>query len=234
MRTTHSGARTSRLGTRDLQFHSSPALPAKHWAPTLDVCSSHPRGPDPMFWNMALQRAILLAGLLVEVASKSSESVSTGVSGSSSPSDRETHLQKGPPPPPPPSHQTLTGDTKFCPRRCSCAVAVSSPHSGKPGSGHLILKLEEAEPVSSLNAVWTCWPLTPPARAQACVVQAATDTRMRTAVSAVSAARTAPMALPAVAALLHPPPGPHGLLPTEGLHLQVLEERSLAGVHSSR
>nr|XP_055161928.1 uncharacterized protein C1orf159 homolog isoform X1 [Nyctereutes procyonoides]XP_055161929.1 uncharacterized protein C1orf159 homolog isoform X1 [Nyctereutes procyonoides]XP_055161930.1 uncharacterized protein C1orf159 homolog isoform X1 [Nyctereutes procyonoides]XP_055161931.1 uncharacterized protein C1orf159 homolog isoform X1 [Nyctereutes procyonoides]XP_055161932.1 uncharacterized protein C1orf159 homolog isoform X1 [Nyctereutes procyonoides] len=28
-----------------------------------------------MFWNMALQRAILLAGLLVEVASKSSESV---------------------------------------------------------------------------------------------------------------------------------------------------------------
>ncbi|XP_072676301.1 uncharacterized protein C1orf159 homolog isoform X6 [Canis lupus baileyi] len=88
--------------------------------------------------------------------------------------------------------------------------------------------------VSSLNAVWTCWPLTPPARAQACVVQAATDTRMRTAVSAVSAARTAPMALPAVAALLHPPPGPHGLLPTEGLHLQVLEERSLAGVHSSR
>ncbi|XP_038393491.1 uncharacterized protein C1orf159 homolog isoform X8 [Canis lupus familiaris] len=227
-----------------------------------------------MFWNMALQRAILLAGLLVEVASKSSESVSTGVSGSSSPSDRETHLQKGPPPPPPP-------------RRCSCAVAVSSPHSGKPGSGHLILKLEEAEPVSSLNAVWTCWPLTPPARAQACVVQAeqgegtvggqwragcrqmgtpdspslavshrnlqalpsagcpcrkvfsprhiaATDTRMRTAVSAVSAARTAPTALPAVAALLHPPPGPHGLLPTEGLHLQVLEERSLAGVHSSR
>ncbi|XP_038393494.1 uncharacterized protein C1orf159 homolog isoform X14 [Canis lupus familiaris] len=210
-----------------------------------------------MFWNMALQRAILLAGLLVEVASKSSESVSTGVSGSSSPSDRETHLQKGPPPPPPPSHQTLTGDMKFCPRRCSCAVAVSSPHSGKPGSGHLILKLEEAEPVSSLNAVWTCWPLTPPARAQACVVQhrnlqalpsagcpcrkvfsprhiAATDTRMRTAVSAVSAARTAPTALPAVAALLHPPPGPHGLLPTEGLHLQVLEERSLAGVHSSR
>ncbi|CAK7317674.1 Uncharacterized protein C1orf159 [Vulpes lagopus] len=91
-----------KLGTRDLQFHSSPALPAKHWAPTLDVCSSHPRGPDPMFWNMALQRAILLAGLLVEVASKSSESVSTGVSGSSSPSDRETHLQKGPPPPPPP------------------------------------------------------------------------------------------------------------------------------------
>ncbi|XP_038377459.1 uncharacterized protein C1orf159 homolog isoform X11 [Canis lupus familiaris] len=88
--------------------------------------------------------------------------------------------------------------------------------------------------VSSLNAVWTCWPLTPPARAQACVVQAATDTRMRTAVSAVSAARTAPTALPAVAALLHPPPGPHGLLPTEGLHLQVLEERSLAGVHSSR
>lgn len=55
--------------------------------------------------------------------------------------------------------------------------------------------------------------------------QAATDTRMRTAVSAASAAQTAPTALPAVAALLHPPPGPHGLLPTEGLHLQVLEER---------
>ncbi|XP_073759643.1 uncharacterized protein C1orf159 homolog isoform X7 [Callorhinus ursinus] len=30
---------------------------------------------DPVFWNMALQRAVLLAGLLVEVASKSSESV---------------------------------------------------------------------------------------------------------------------------------------------------------------
>ncbi|XP_040501513.1 uncharacterized protein C1orf159 homolog isoform X1 [Ursus americanus] len=47
----------------------------KHWALPLDVCSSHPRGPDPVFWNMALQRAVLLAGLLVEVASKSSESV---------------------------------------------------------------------------------------------------------------------------------------------------------------
>nr|XP_035966055.1 uncharacterized protein C1orf159 homolog isoform X3 [Halichoerus grypus] len=61
-------------GTRDLRFLSSPALPAKPWAPPLDVCSSHPRGPDPVFWNMALQRAVLLAGLLVEVASKTSES----------------------------------------------------------------------------------------------------------------------------------------------------------------
>ncbi|XP_027424251.1 uncharacterized protein C1orf159 homolog isoform X7 [Zalophus californianus] len=67
--------RPLRPGTRDLRFLSSPALPAKPWAPPLDVCSSHPRGPDPVFWNMALQRAVLLAGLLVEVASKSSESV---------------------------------------------------------------------------------------------------------------------------------------------------------------
>ncbi|XP_032251693.1 uncharacterized protein C1orf159 homolog isoform X3 [Phoca vitulina] len=66
--------RPLRPGTRDLRFLSSPALPAKPWAPPLDVCSSHPRGSDPVFWNMALQRAVLLAGLLVEVASKSSES----------------------------------------------------------------------------------------------------------------------------------------------------------------
>ncbi|XP_077930072.1 uncharacterized protein C1orf159 homolog isoform X6 [Halichoerus grypus] len=66
--------RPLRPGTRDLRFLSSPALPAKPWAPPLDVCSSHPRGPDPVFWNMALQRAVLLAGLLVEVASKTSES----------------------------------------------------------------------------------------------------------------------------------------------------------------
>ncbi|XP_070111402.1 uncharacterized protein C1orf159 homolog isoform X10 [Equus caballus] len=40
----------------------------------LDVCSSRPGGPDPVLQNMALQRAVLLAGLLVEVASKSSDS----------------------------------------------------------------------------------------------------------------------------------------------------------------
>uniref|UniRef100_A0A671EMQ2 Uncharacterized protein n=2 Tax=Rhinolophus ferrumequinum TaxID=59479 RepID=A0A671EMQ2_RHIFE len=39
----------------------------------LDVCSLCPGGPDPALRNMTLQRAVLLAGLLAEVAGKSSE-----------------------------------------------------------------------------------------------------------------------------------------------------------------
>ncbi|XP_070330209.1 uncharacterized protein C1orf159 homolog isoform X1 [Odocoileus virginianus] len=38
----------------------------------LNVCGPRPRGPDPALRDMALQRAVLLAGLLVEVASRSS------------------------------------------------------------------------------------------------------------------------------------------------------------------
>lgn len=82
-------------------FLATPPRPPSAGRQALDVCSSHPRGPgkgpapaphgapeggahvhtvplsvaDPVLWNMALQRAVLLAGLLVEVASKSSENV---------------------------------------------------------------------------------------------------------------------------------------------------------------
>ncbi|GAB5574420.1 uncharacterized protein C1orf159 isoform X7 [Prionailurus iriomotensis] len=56
-------------------FLATPPCPLSTGRQALDVCSSHPRRPDPALWDMELQRAVLLAGLLVEVASKSSESV---------------------------------------------------------------------------------------------------------------------------------------------------------------
>ncbi|XP_042807161.1 uncharacterized protein C1orf159 homolog isoform X3 [Panthera leo] len=55
-------------------FLATPPCPLSTGRQALDVCSSHPRRPDPALWDMELQRAVLLAGLLVEVASKSSES----------------------------------------------------------------------------------------------------------------------------------------------------------------
>ncbi|XP_040501517.1 uncharacterized protein C1orf159 homolog isoform X6 [Ursus maritimus] len=58
------GVSPSRSRSRSRWVEHSPSSPSALGAPY-----------DPVFWNMALQRAVLLAGLLVEVASKSSESV---------------------------------------------------------------------------------------------------------------------------------------------------------------
>lgn len=64
------------------------------------------------------------------------------------------------------------------------------------------------------------------------LAQAATGTGTKTAVSAASDAEMAPTTAPNAeaarrcpAAPRHPPPGLPGLLPAEGPHLQVLEER---------
>ncbi|XP_029802882.1 uncharacterized protein C1orf159 homolog isoform X1 [Suricata suricatta] len=63
------------LAPRICGLLAPPPRPLSAGRRALDVCGSHPRGPDPALWSMALQRAVLLAGLLVEVASKSSESM---------------------------------------------------------------------------------------------------------------------------------------------------------------
>ncbi|XP_020729334.1 uncharacterized protein C1orf159 homolog isoform X2 [Odocoileus virginianus] len=63
-----------RLGSRVVTLWSQRPIPRLliEGGEGLNVCGPRPRGPDPALRDMALQRAVLLAGLLVEVASRSS------------------------------------------------------------------------------------------------------------------------------------------------------------------